>query len=211
MNSTASSSTSRTSAPAPASSRDADRRAAPDNRDVADFERALRQRSQLQGKERQPGRQAETETDIGTEEPRSEDAPLASPAPALPAAFALALAQAQPPAPIEAAPCARGLVEPPPAALRGELSQPAGASGPEGARAFEVSLREPLGGGVTLHAVAPVAGARWALSVGAHGLNPQELRRNLGRLEERLRDKALPHEALELLPHSHSDQPDDQP
>jgi hypothetical protein len=212
MTFTTSSSTSRSSAPAPASSRDADRRATPDNRDVADFERALRQRSQLQGKERQPGRQAETEADIDidTQEPRCEAAPLAPPA-GLPAAFALALAQAQPPAPIEAAPCARGLVEPPPAALRGELSQPAGASGPEGARAFEVSLREPLGGGVTLHAVAPVAGARWALSIGANGLNPQELRRNLGRLEERLRDKALPHEALELLPHAHSDQPDDQP
>jgi hypothetical protein len=210
---TSSSSTSRTSAPAPASSRDADRRAAPDTRDVADFERALRQRSQLQGKERQPGRQAqaETETDLDTEEPRNDAAPLASPAPALPAAFALALAQVQPQAPIEAAPSARGLVEPPPAALRSELSQPAGASGPEGARAFEVSLREPLGGGVTLHAVAPVAGARWALSIGANGLNPQELRRNLGRLEERLRAKALPHEALELLPHTHADQPDDQP
>lgn len=209
MNSTASSAPSRTSAPA--SSRDADRRAPPDTRDVADFERALRQRSQLQGKERQPGRQAEAETDIDTEEPHNDAAPLASPAPALPAAFALALAQVQPQAPIEAAPSARGLVEPPPAALRSELSQPAGASGPEGARAFEVSLREPLGGGVTLHAVAPVAGARWALSIGANGLNPQELRRNLGRLEERLRAKALPHEALELLPHSHSDQPDDQP
>ncbi|WP_298233880.1 hypothetical protein [uncultured Azohydromonas sp.] len=214
MNSTASASTSRTSAPAPAASRDGDRRAAPDNRDVADFERALRQRSQLQGKERQPrhqteaetGAKAETETD--TQEPRCEAAPLAPPA-GLPAAFALALAQAQPPAPIEATPGARGLVEPPPAALRSELSQPTGASGPEGARAFEVSLREPLGGGVTLHAVAPAAGARWALSVGANGLNPQELRRNLGRLEERLRAKALPHEALELL--SHSDQPDDQP
>lgn len=211
MNSTASSSCSRTNSSTPASSRDADRRAAPDTRDVADFERALRQRSQLQGKERQPGRQAqaETETDIDTEEPRNDAAPLASPA--LPAAFALALAQVQPQAPIEAAPSARGLVEPPPAALRSELSQPAGASGAEGARAFEVSLREPLGGGVTLHAVAPVAGARWALSIGANGLNPQELRRNLGRLEERLRAKALPHEALELLPHTHADQPDDQP
>lgn len=194
---------SRPNSTAPAHPRDDDRRAAPDERSVADFERALQQRSKLQDKGGRQDQSADTEP--------PPEAPLPSPPPALPAPFALVLAQAQAQAaPIEAPPPARGLVEPPPAALRADPAPPA-ASAPEAARAFEVSLREPLGGGVTLHAVAPAAGARWALSIGANGLNPQELRRNLGRLEERLRDKALPHEALELLPYAHSDQPDDQP
>ena len=197
MTSTTSSSTSRTSVPAPAS-RDANHRAAPDDRDVADFERALRQRSALQDKGRKPGR--EREATPAEEPPR--DAALPPPPTALPAPFALALAQAQAQAqaPVDAAPPTRGLVEPPPAALRHELSLPAAPGGAEAARAFEISLREPLGGALTLHAVAPAAGARWALSIGAHGLNPQELRRNLGRLEERLRAKAVPHDALDLQP-----------
>ncbi|NML18517.1 hypothetical protein [Azohydromonas caseinilytica] len=195
MNSTTTT-TSRTSSAAPAHSRDDDRRAAPDKRSVADFERALRQRSKLQD---QGGRQDQA----GDTEPPPLEAALPAPPPSFPAPFALVLAQAQAQAtPIEAPPPARGLVEPPPAALRAELSQPAPGAA-DAARAFEVSLREPLGGGVTLHAVAPVAGAGWTLSVGAHGLNPQELRRNLGRLEERLRAKALPHEPLEL--HRHPD------
>jgi hypothetical protein len=207
MTSTASSSPSRTSAPSSTNTRDADRRAAPGERDVADFERALRQRSALQDKGRKLGR--EREAAPAEEPPR--DAALPPPPTALPAPFALALAQAQAQAqaPVDAAPPTRGLVEPPPAALRHELSLPAAPGGAEAARAFEISLREPLGGALTLHAVAPAAGARWALSIGAHGLNPQELRRNLGRLEERLRAKAVPHDALEL--HPYPDPTDDLP
>lgn len=198
-----SSSPSRTSAPSSTDTREPERRAAPDDRDVADFERALRQRCALQDKGRKPGRDGGSRE---TEEP-PRDAALSPPPATLPAPFALALAQVPAQAPIEATPSARGLVEPPPAALRQELSAPAVPGGADAARAFEVSLREPMGQALTLHAVAPAAGARWALSIGAHGLNPQELRRNLGRLEERLRAKAVPYEALEL--HSHPDDPSD--
>jgi hypothetical protein len=205
MNATTSSSASRTSAPAPADSRDGDRRAGTDERDVADFERALRQRSQLQDKGRKSGREGQADTE--TETPLREAPP---PPTTLPAPFALALAQAQgQQAQVEAAPPTRGLVEQLPAALRAELSHPTLPSTPEAARAFEVSLREPLGGGLTLHAVAPVAGSRWTLSIGAHGLNQQELRRNLGRLEQRLRDKAVPLDALDL--HTQPDPSDDLP
>jgi hypothetical protein len=192
-------SSARSEAPAPASSRDDDRRAAPDDRQVANFERALRQRSRPQDKDQQRGGDGSDAEDTAA----PGDAALASMPPlgGLPLPFALALSQAQAQAQaMDIAPPTRGLVEPPPAALGGELTTPAEAMGTaDAARAFEVSLREPLGAGVTLHAVAPAGGARWTLALGAQGLNPQELRRNLGRLEERLRAKGLSHEPLDLL------------
>jgi hypothetical protein len=193
MTSTAStSSSSPTSRPsASREARDPERREGPrDERCVADFERALHRRSQSQER---GGGQSFGEREA--EQPPS-DAGLPPPPMTLP--FALALAQVQPPAAIEAPPPTRGLVEPPPAALRAELSQPAGPAGTDAARAFEISLKEPLGAALTLHAVAPTAGTQWTLSIGAHGLNQQDLRRNLGRLEQRLRAKGVTHEPLEL-------------
>jgi hypothetical protein len=199
---------SRASAPAPAAVRDDDHRAAPQERDVADFERALRQRSRPRDQDRDDGH------DEGAREPKEPPRDAAAPPPpSPPMPFALALAQAQA-QPVEAAQAARGQVkEPPLATQRAELALSAPPSTPEAARAFEVSLSEPLGaGGVTLHAVAPAAGAGWALALGAHGLNPQDLRRNLGRLEERLRAKALSHEPVDLLdpldPAGHADHSD---
>jgi hypothetical protein len=202
--------TSRPSASAPATARDDDRRAAPQERDVANFERALRQRSRPRDQDRDGGQ------DEGAREPKELPRDAAAPAPlSPPMPFALALAQAQAQAqPAEAAQAARGQVkEPPLATQRAELALLAPASTPEAARAFEVSLNGPLGaGGVTLHAVAPAAGAGWTLAIGAHGLNPQDLRRNLGRLEERLRAKALSHEPVDVLdpldPAGHADHSD---
>lgn len=187
---------------------DPGRREAPcDERSAADFERALRQRSQL-------GERGGSAPSFGDEDTGQPPADAGQPPPPPLHPFALVLAQVQPPAAIDAAPPARGLVEAPSATLRAQLAQssaPAPAAA-DAARAFEVSLKQPLGAALTLQAVAPAAGAPWALSIGAHGLNPQELRRNLGRLEERLRARGVSHEALTLHPpDTASNDTEDQP
>jgi hypothetical protein len=70
---------------------------------------------------------------------------------------------------------------------------------PVAARRFDVMFNEPAGLSLSMRAVQPAADAgRWALSVSSDDLNPSVLMRNTGRLEERLRSRALSSEPVRI-------------
>lgn len=76
--------------------------------------------------------------------------------------------------------------------------------GSDAARAFEVSVNEPMGVSITLHAVQPVAAtapgitARWTLSIASSSLNLTALKHHSGRLDARLRSRALSNEPVRI-------------
>jgi hypothetical protein len=76
--------------------------------------------------------------------------------------------------------------------------------GSDAARAFEVSVNEPMGVSITLHAVQPVAAtapgitARWTLSIASSSLNLTVLKHHSGRLDARLRSRALSNEPVRI-------------
>jgi hypothetical protein len=76
--------------------------------------------------------------------------------------------------------------------------------GSDAARAFEVSVSEPMGVSIALRAVQPAAAAqpnaaaRWTLSIASSSLNPAVLKRHSGRLDARLRSRALSNEPVRI-------------
>lgn len=70
---------------------------------------------------------------------------------------------------------------------------------PAAARRFDVSIHEPAGLQLSMRVVQPAdGGGRWGLSISSADLNPQLLRRNTGRLEERLRSRSLSSEPVRI-------------
>jgi len=76
--------------------------------------------------------------------------------------------------------------------------------GSDAARAFEVSVSEPMGVSIALRAVQPVAAAeagaaaRWTLSIASSSLNLAALKRHSGRLDARLRSRAVSNEPVRI-------------
>jgi hypothetical protein len=160
---------------------------------AADFERLLRSKGRGPG----AGDADDARRDDTPESPLANlllpraDAPLpfAAPAAAQGQAAAVTPDQAAPRAPMEI-----------PLAARLDLAQ-AGPADSQAGRSFEVSVNERMGMPLELRVVQPGAaepGGRWALSVASVHLNPAVLRRYSGRLDERLRTRALSSEPVRI-------------
>lgn len=168
-----------------------------DARCAGDFERLLRDKA---------GQHAPTEShdepslpvDALLIAPRTEPSPT-PPNAALPATKALAPIST-PPSPGAMPPTA---IDNPAAAQLNLLATTSPATA-DTARAFEVSVKQPLGVGLELRATRPVqageshAGARWSLSISSTNLNPSVMRRYSTRLDERLSSRELPHEPVRI-------------
>jgi len=157
-----------------------------DDRQADDFARLLRHK--------EAGSEAECD-DAPGEQPmamagnpqHAMQAPHCAAGPVAPAAEVVAANPSQRTAAIEAMAAVQS---------RLELAGPVDAAA---ARRFDVSLHEPAGLQLSMRIVQPVAeGGRWALSVSSTDLNPQLLRRNTGRLEERLRSRLLSSEPVRI-------------
>jgi hypothetical protein len=176
-----------------------------DERSAEDFERALRDKQKDTG----------DEPALLLPPPRPMPSLSSLPAPDAPEPAPAATPLAAGPLPMKPpelsiaplAPRGQPAVEAPTRPAQLDLS-PALAPGSDAARAFEVSVNEPLGVSLSLRAVQPVAQAggvsRWALSIGSTNLNPAALKRNTGRLEARLRSRALSDETVRI---EHDDPP----